>query len=172
MKVQKMLKSVCLGLVLLLTGASALAESPDITLRDLDGKPRNVNEFIGHGNWTIVVVWSRDCLLCNREIHHMTEFHNSHQDKGATVLGVSIDGVEQMALAREFVSFHKLPFVNLVAEPEQEVMMKFGAGPFVATPTHYFYDPNGKLVGRKVGPLPRKDLEAFLEAPNTRRYAF
>lgn len=166
MKLHKMLKSFCLGLVLLLAGTAALAESPDITLRDLDGKPRNVNEFIGQGNWTVVVVWARDCLLCNREIHHMAEFHNARQNKGAIVLGVSIDGLEQIALAREFVSFHKLPFVNLVAEPEQEVLTKFGAGPFVATPTHYFYDPKGKLVGHKVGPLQLKELEKLVDSYN------
>jgi peroxiredoxin len=166
-----MLKQSFLGLVLVLMTATVPAASPDITLRGLDGKPRNVNEFIGQGKWTIVAAWAHDCLICGRDIHHMSEFHQARKDKDAIVLGVSIDGMELIGEARNFVAKHKLPFVNLVAEPEQGVMMQFGAGEFVGTPTHYFYDPKGRLVGRKVGPLPQKDLEAFIEAFNNSSYA-
>lgn len=166
-----MLKRSFLGLALVLMAATVQAASPDITLRGLDGKPRNVNEFIGQGKWTIVVAWAHDCLICGRDIHHMSKFHQAHKDKDATVLGVSIDGMEQIELAKGFVAKHKLPFVNLLAEPEQGVMMQFGAGEFVGTPTHYFYDPKGRLVGRKVGPLPPKDLEEFIEAFNNSPYA-
>lgn len=160
------IKQPVLGFFLMLIAATASAEGPDIAMLDLNGKPRNVNEFIGQGNWTVVVVWARDCLLCNREIPQMAAFHMAYQNKGANVLGISIDGAEHIALAREFVSFHKLPFVNLVAEPEQDVMMKFGAGHFIATPTHYFYDPKGKLIHHKTGPMSQKDVEDFIAAHN------
>lgn len=165
------LKRSLLGLTLVLIAATVQAASPDITLRGLDGKPRNVNEFIGQGKWTIVVAWAHDCLLCNHEIHHMAQFHQERKDKDAIVLGVTIDGMELIEDARGFVAKHKLPFTNLVAEPEQAVMMKFGGGSFVGTPTHYMYDPKGRLVARKIGPLPRKDIEEFIEAFNSSPYS-
>lgn len=156
------------GLGLLLAGlaGTVFAASPDIALRALDGSPRNVNEFIGHGKWTVVVAWAHDCHICGQEIHEMSEFHAAHQGKDAVVLGVSIDGYDQVKEARRFVEKHKLPFVNLIAEPRQDVMMQFGAGQFVGTPTYYIYNPQGRIVGQNIGPLTREEIEIFMASPD------
>ncbi|MGB9130193.1 MAG: TlpA disulfide reductase family protein [Thiobacillus sp.] len=160
-----------IGLALVLMACTVRAQVPDIELRDLEGKPRNVNEFIGHGKWTIVSVWAHDCAVCEKEIGEMAAFHTANRDRNAIVLGVSIDGMAQRDLAQKFVARHTLPFVNLVAEPEQDVIGKFGGGAFIGTPTHYFYDPRGRIVGRKIGPMPRADLEEFIEVFNKSPYA-
>jgi peroxiredoxin len=157
--------------LIFLFAAAAAAAPPDIELRDLDGQPRNVNEFVGQGKWAIVVVWAHDCLICYREIHQMAEFHNARKDRDAIVLGVSIDGMKQIQEARQFAADRKLPFTSLLAEPEPGVMSQFDGQPFVGTPTHYFYDPRGRLVARKVGPLKRKDLDEFIEVFNASPYA-
>lgn len=142
------------------------AAAPDIALRDLDGKPRNVNEIIGHGRWVVVAVWSHDCHICAKDIHEMSEFHRAHQGGNAEVLGVTIDGMDKIKLAREFVAKQKLPFLNLVAEPRQDVLTRFGAGRFVGTPTYYVYSPQGEIVGQNIGPLTREEVEAFLAEPD------
>jgi peroxiredoxin len=154
--------SLLVGLFSVLIAGAAWAESPSIELRGFDARAHNVNEYIGHGKWVVVVTWAHDCRICDEEIHHMAEFYQAHKDRDATVLGVSIDGYKQVALARAFVERHKLPFPNLIAEPSQEVMMKFGAGEFVGTPTYYIYNPQGRIVGRNIGPITRKEVEDFL----------
>ena len=146
--------------VLIATAASAAAAN--IALRGLDGKTRNVNERIGHGKWVVVATWAHDCHICADEIHHMADFHQAHKNRDAMVLGVSIDGYDQVALARAFVDRLKLPFPNLIAEPSQAVMLQFGAGEFVGTPTYYIYSPQGKIVGQNIGPITRKEVENFL----------
>jgi len=145
-----------------LMALSAWAGAPSIPLHDLDGRARNVNEFIGHAKWTIVVAWAHDCHFCERGIDEMAAFHTAHHDKDAMVLGVTLDGAEHLKEARAFVKRHKLPFVNLITEPSQEVMMKFGAGNFVGTPTYYVYDPKGEIVGQNIGPLTRAEVEEFI----------
>ena len=142
----------------------AWAGAPSIPLQDLDGRARNVNEFIGHDKWVIVVTWSHDCRICDREIDEMATFHAAHHEKQAMVLGVTLDGAEHHKEARAFVKRHKLPFVNLITEPSQEVMMKFGAGKFVGTPTYYVYDPKGEIVGQNIGPLTRAEVEEFIRS--------
>ena len=142
----------------------AWAGAPSIPLHDLDGRERNVNEFIGHAKWTVVVAWAHDCHICDRGIDEMAAFHAAHQDRDAIVLGVTLDGAEQLKEARAFVKRHKLPFVNLITEPSQEAMMKFGAGKFVGTPTYYVYDPKGEIVGQNIGPLTRADVEEFINS--------
>lgn len=166
-----MTRRIALGLIFMLLSGASFAEAPSIELRGMDGKPQNVNEYIGKGKWAIVAVWAHDCLLCNREMPQLSAFHNDHKDRDAIVLGVSIDGMEQIEQAREFVSRHKLPFVNLLAEPEVSVMAQFDSARFVGTPTHYFYEPRGRMVARKVGPLPPKDIEEFIAAFNDSPYA-
>ena len=140
----------------------AWAGAPSIPLHDLDGCERNVNEFIGHAKWTIVVTWAHDCHICDREIDEMAAFHAAHHERHAMVLGVTLDGAEHLKEARAFVKRHKLPFVNLITEPSQVVMMKFGAGEFVGTPTYYIYDPKGEIVGQNTGPLTRAEVEEFI----------
>jgi peroxiredoxin len=151
--------AVFLGTLLTMT---AWAGAPSIPLQDLDGRARNVNEFIGHAKWTIVVTWSHDCRICDLEIHEMAALHAAHHDKDAQVLGITLDGAEHLKEARAFVKRHNLPFVNLITEPSQEVMMKFGAGKFVGTPTYYIYDPKGEIVGQNIGPLTRTEVEEFI----------
>jgi peroxiredoxin len=142
--------------------AAAHAAAPDIALPDLDGRARNVNEFVGRGQWAVVVLWAHDCSVCAREIHEVADFHRAHAADGVRVLGVSIDGRAQRKQAQAFARTHKLPFVNLLAEPDREVLLAFGAGRFVGTPTYYIYNPSGEIVGENIGPVTRAELESFI----------
>lgn len=153
---------ILMSMLVALWTTAAGAGAPDIVLRDLDGKPRNVNEFIGKGKWTAVVVWAHDCHICEREIHEMSALHTARHNKDAIVLGVSIDGQDKAKRARDFVIRKKLPFTNLIAEPEQEVLAKFGAGQFIGTPTYYIYEPEGEIVGQNIGPITREEVESFI----------
>jgi len=149
--------------IALLIPIVAAAASPDVVLKDFSGKDVNVNQYIGKGKWVVVTVWAHDCHICNEEIHEMTAFHKAHQSKDAIVLGVTIDGVDQRKVAQEFIDKHKLPFVNLIAEPDQAVLMRFGGGAFVGTPTFYVYTPQGEIVAKNAGPVSQADIEGFIQ---------
>ncbi len=160
-----------MGFLLGLTLNFAHAAAPNITLPDLQGRPHALNEYIGHGKWVILVFWMHDCKICEREIHHLQSFHATHAAKDAMVLGISIDGPDRVKDAQRFVARHKLTFPNLITEPDYDALQKFGGGTFVGTPTQYFYDPIGRLVARKIGPISRADIESYIEAFNESPYA-
>lgn len=151
-------------LLFVLVPLCASAASPDVGLKGLDGKARNVNEFIGKGQWTVVAIWHSDCPICKREIHQMSFFHDAHKNKDAIVLGVSVDGYANKAKAQRFVDEHSLDFTNLVAEPEQ--IAQFGAGRFVGTPTFYVYSPQGDLAAKQVGPTSQEAIEQIIAKSN------
>jgi len=157
-----LVKKTGILMLAILLSWSAWAGTPDIMLKGFDGKDRNVNEIIGKGKWSVVVVWAHDCHICNAEIHEMVKLHEDHKDKDLVVLGVSVDGYAKRKLAQGFVDKHNLNFTNLIAEPDQAVMMKFGAGPFVGTPTYYVYSPEGEIMAKNVGPVSQEDIESFL----------
>jgi peroxiredoxin len=137
----------------LMAGASGM----DFTLKDMNGRDRNVNEFIGQGKWTVVAVWESNCAICNQEIHQMSSFHDVHKNKDAIVLGISIDGKSRKQQALAFVKDHGLDFTNLLAELPQ--MQQFGGGPLMGTPTYYIYSPKGKLLAYQVGPVTQEQVE-------------
>jgi peroxiredoxin len=139
---------------------AASAVAPDLVLTDLDGRARRVSEFVGHGQWTVVAIWSTDCPLCQRDIHEMAFFHDAHRRKDAIVLGVSIDGPERHNEIAQFIDDHGLDFTNLIGSSAQ--MPAFG-GPFRGTPTYYVYSPRGRLVARQVGPMTQEAVEAIMQ---------
>ncbi|MDH5393288.1 MAG: TlpA family protein disulfide reductase [Gammaproteobacteria bacterium] len=143
---------------------SAYAAAPDIKARDVDGNVHNVNEYIGKGKWTAVVFWAHNCHICNQEIQHMTFFQNDHAEKDATVLGISMDGFDQVEKSRAFIERHELNFPNLLITVNRQEFMKFGGGRFVGTPTFYLYNPAGELLAKNIGPVSTEEIESFIKA--------
>jgi len=160
-KVKRFLLGSALMLSLFLT-AGVSAAAPDLALKDLQGNSKSVGEYIGHGKWTVVMLWAHDCPICNQEVGQLSFFHDEHKNKDATVLGVSIDGSAGIDKARGFVTNHAVDFPNLIIEPDQELIGKFGGGQFIGTPTFYLYSPEGELAAKHVGPVSQEDLEAFI----------
>lgn len=153
-------------LATLLFAPLLVAAGPDVVLRDFSGKQRNVSEFIGKGKWTVVAFWAHNCPVCNEELPGMTFFHDAHKDKDAVILGVTIDGWDKRKKAQGFIDTHALNFTNLIAEPHQEVLRRFGGGDFYGTPTFYVYSPSGELLARQIGPVSPEDIEKFMNSVN------
>ena len=159
-----MIFKINLAAVLLFISAimPVLAAAPDIKAQDIDGNAQNVNQYIGKGKWTAVVFWAHNCPICNREIQQMTFFQDDHEDKDATVLGVSMDGFSQADKSRAFIDRHELNFPNVMINPKQSEFKKFGGGQFVGTPTFYLYNPAGELMATNVGPVAVEKIEEFI----------
>lgn len=161
-----MLAYIKLSLLLMLTVvmAHANAAAPDIKARDTSGKIHNVNQYIGQGKWTAVVFWAHNCHICNQEIEQMAFFHGDHADKDAIVLGISMDGFDQVEKAKGFIDRHDLNFPNLLIELSELEFLKFGGGRFMGTPTFYLYNPSGELLAKNIGPVSAEDLENFINS--------
>ncbi len=149
-----------LAVVLMMMPVLALAAGPDIRLKDVEGKERNVNEYIGQGKWTVVAVWSADCPICRRDIYHMTFFYDEHRKKNATVLGLSVDGYANRRKAQVFIEEQSLNFPNLIGEPEDA--SRLSGAMFIGTPTYYFFSPEGKFMTQRIGPVTQQQAEQIL----------
>lgn len=148
------------AVLLLMLPGLVLAAGPDVRLKDMDGKDRNVNEFIGQGKWTIVAIWSADCPICRRDIYHMTFFHDEHRKTDATVLGLSIDGQAGRDKARAFINDQSLNFPNLLGEPDDPG--RLSGAMFIGTPTYYFFSPEGKFMTQRIGPVTQQQAEEVI----------
>ncbi len=150
-----------LAVVAFVIPALTLAAGPDFRLKDVEGKEHNVNEYIGQGKWTVVAVWSADCPICRRDIYHMTFFYDENRKKNATVLGLSIDGYDNRAKARGFIEDQSLNFPNLVGEVDDAIRLSNKM--FIGTPTYYFFSPDGKFLGQRIGPVTQHQAEQLIQ---------
>lgn len=148
---------------ILLAASSSYAAS---TLYDFSGKPASIDEFSGNGKWLVVMFWSSDCYVCNKEAHQYVDFHFAHADEDASVLGVSLDGMKNKALAEGFIKKHKVNFPNLIGEPEAiaDMFTQLTGVLWAGTPTFLIYSPKGKLQIQQIGAVPTELIEEYIKS--------
>ena len=84
-------------LTLFLSAGSFASETFD----DFSGNQKSIKDYVGNGKWLVVMLWASDCHVCNQEAHQYVKFHKLHKDKDAIVLGISLDGKNKKADAKE-----------------------------------------------------------------------
>ncbi len=135
------------------------------SLTDFKGNSRTIESYAGKGKWLLVMFWASDCHICNREAHEYVDFHFTHSDKDATVLGVSIDGKVKFKDAVKFIKKHSIDFPNLIGEPEDvtAIYSKYAESRWVGTPSFLLFNPKGELKAAQVGAVPPTVIENFME---------
>jgi peroxiredoxin len=154
-----------LMVVLAMTWLAPVVQADDeIVFRDFDGQPRTVESYAGDGKWLVVMIWAHDCHVCNVEAESYAQFHETHKDDKATVLGLSLDGAENRAEAEAFIERHDLPFPNLIGEPAA-TMLYYAVQTqtqFRGTPTVLLFAPDGELRAAQAGAVPTTSIEAYI----------
>lgn len=147
---------------LVTTGAGAA--SPDVTLNDVNGKSRHFSEYIGRGQWTVLVVWGPRCPPCIEEMPDMQRFHDANQGR-ASVLGVAVDfpsfGQARRDEVARFAENYLISFPLLLGDAE--VFTRFGGDDLMGVPTTVIYDRNGAIVARHTGSVSRDMVERFID---------
>ena len=158
------MKTVLTSFLFIIFLQSAQADTPDVMLEDLQGNHHNVSEYIGHGKWTLVNIWSPTCIQCVVEMPGLNKFHLAHREIDATVLGITIDfpsfkyGKKELAAA--FIKKYDISFPILMGD--QDLASKVSGKHLKAIPTTYFFHPNGQLVAGWPGIVKKEELEEFI----------
>lgn len=148
----------------LLVSAWAHAASPDVTLLDVNGKPHHFSEFIGRGQWTVLVVWGPRCPPCIEEMPELQKFHDANRGR-ASVLGVAVDfpsfGPARRDEVAKFAEHYLIGFPLLLGS--EEAFTRFGGADLLGVPTTVIYDRNGAITGRHTGSVTVDMLERFID---------
>lgn len=145
--------------------AASSSNSATGGLTDFKNNPKTIKDFTGNGKWLLVMFWASDCHICNKEAHQYVDFHFTHSDKDATVLGISIDGQERFKEAEKFIKRHNIDFPNLIGEPEvvTAIYSKYSNSRWVGTPSFLLFNPQGEVLAAQVGAVPPEVIEDFIE---------
>ena len=145
-----------------ITASPQVKSLPDLTLADLEGKPRALSEW--HGRPLLINFWATWCEPCRREIPLLRKLRAEHAAAGLEVLGIAIDFRDEVI---PYVSQAGIEYPILIAEQNSLVPQAFGLG--MGLPTTVFADRSGRIVATKVGELSateaKKLLRPLLQAP-------
>jgi peroxiredoxin len=144
---------------------SSLASAEMKGFEDFNGKPQQLENYLGKGKWLVVMIWASDCHICNREAHQYVDFHMIHSDTDATVLGISMDGASRKKEAEKFIKRHSVDFPNLIAEPDyvSAFYQKLTGQYFAGTPSFLIFSPKGELKAVQAGAVPTSLIEDFIK---------
>ena len=156
--------AILISLPLLLATASNVIASDWTEVRTLEGKFTTLSQHFEEDKWTLVMLWTTDCGICQREYPVISEFHDKHKDERAKVIGVSLDGYSELEKITEHINEMPMTFDNLIGEITVVAFNYQNATeePLRGTPTFLMFNPNGQLVGHNPGPVKPEALERFI----------
>jgi len=120
------------------------AAAPRITATNQDGATVDLGALYDQGHVLVFFYPKADTSGCTAQACSLRDAYEELTEKGVTIVGVSVDGVEAQ---KAFQAKHKLPYV-LLADPDHKVVDAFGVplfGPGLATRQAYLIK-GGKVV--------------------------
>lgn len=113
---------------------------PDFSLPDLDGTPRNLQEW--KGKVLVVNFWATWCPPCKKEMPTFIEMQKQHSETDLQFIGIAVDDPD---MVRDFYDVYSINFPVLVGgtkaiELSSDLGNRFDGLPFTAV-----FDRTGKL---------------------------
>jgi thiol-disulfide isomerase/thioredoxin len=131
---------------------------PDLNFQDAAGKPLRLADF--HGKVVLLNLWATWCVPCRAEMPTLDRLQAQLGGAGFEVVALSIDRSGMKAVDP---FFHKIGLAHLARylDPSGEAAGHLG---LLGLPTTLLIDPEGRELGRLVGPAEWDSTEmiAFL----------
>lgn len=140
---------------LVLTVSAAWAVAAEFRIADTRGNIHTLDRY--EGKWVLVSFWATWCPPCLEEIPEFSELYQLRKSKDLMVLGIAVD-YDNPKLVFEFAEKQKMSYPLILGD--DEVTAQFGK--IKALPTTLLYDPQGKKVLHRIGPLTRAELEKLI----------
>lgn len=144
------------GVACLAAATMALPGSA-FTLNDAEGKNWRLADL--KGKWVVVNFWATWCAPCVKEIPDLAAFAKAHPDN-AVVLGVALD-YDNVAQVKTFAKKVGMTYPMVPGEEQDQAEKQLGR--VKGLPTTLIYDPSGKQVLNRTGPITREQLEDILK---------
>lgn len=154
MKIAKLFAAV---LCLMMT-SSVFAQKnvPDLSLKTLDGKTVNLQDFSQNGKVTVVSFWATWCSPCKKELDAIADLYPDWQEEyDVELVAITIDTRRALAKVPGIVETKAWEYTVLSAN-EQDAQNALN---FQTIPQTFLIDKDGKIVWDHSGYLPGDEDE-------------
>lgn len=128
--------------------------APDLSGKDLEGKPITADQF--KGKTVVVNVWGSWCPPCRKEAPDLIEASRNLKPKGVEFLGIDIR--EPPAPAKAFTDRLNVPYPS-ISDESGKLLVGFNSSlPTIAIPTTYVIDTKGRVAARILDEVTVKTL--------------
>ena len=119
--------------------------APDFSLMDEKGLPVSLKDYLGK-NIVVLYFYPKDFTSgCTTEACSFRDNYKAYEEKGAVVIGISLDTVESHS---KFSEKYNLPF-DILSDKNKEVAKAYGVlgiGGLAARRVTFIIDKNGKIA--------------------------
>jgi thiol-disulfide isomerase/thioredoxin len=144
------------GIAVVVSSASQ-GGAVELTGTTLEGSSQALSSF--RGKILVVNFWATWCVPCAHEMPLLADIQKRYPEQ-VQVLALSIDDEQTRKQIPEFLRKHKVNFPVWTGASTID-MQKLGLGE--AIPATAFLDPEGRVVGRVLGQLRKRDLRPRIE---------
>jgi thiol-disulfide isomerase/thioredoxin len=146
-------RCLCAAVVLCIS-ASVFAQA-NFVLEDTTGQRHALSDY--KGKWVVINYWATWCPPCLEEIPDLVNLYDQRKQRDLMVIGVVFEYKNRQEVA-DYVDdmLMSYPIVLGNAKIAQQI------GSAEVLPTTYVYDPQGRLVKIKRGPITRQYLEQLM----------
>ncbi len=151
-------------LLFVLATASVRAQSslPSVSLKTLEGKSVNIQDYGKNGKTTVISFWATWCTPCKKELDAIAkDYKRWTEEYNMELVAVTVDDQRALPRVKPLVSQKRWDYIIL-----SDVKQDFQQAMSVQTIPHtYVVDKNGKIVYSHNGYLPgdEKKLEQKLK---------
>ncbi|MDT8406468.1 MAG: TlpA disulfide reductase family protein [Methylococcales bacterium] len=150
-----------LGLQVYSADSSAIGawdDLPALRLPDLEGKPRQLDEW--RGKILVLNFWATWCPPCRKEIPEFVALQQQYGSQGLQFVGIAIDAVEPVA---EYAKMSNINYPMLIAGDAGMALAGQWGNQVGAVPFTVVIAPDGQVLARHPGELSRAELLAIIQ---------
>lgn len=141
------------------------AQLPQVTLKDINGKPVRLDTLSNGGKPIIIDFFATWCKPCNRELSAISEVYDDWQmETGVRLIAVSIDQAHHINKVKPLVDQLGWPY-EVLLDPNSELKQALGVQ---LIPYTLIVDGKGKIVYKHSGYVDGEENELFEEVRKAR----
>jgi thiol-disulfide isomerase/thioredoxin len=136
--------------------AQVSASTASFTVRDIEGNPHYLGDYIGKSP-LIINFWGSWCPPCKREMPDLKRIYEEYKPRGLEIIGLAVNDTPKKVKA--YIEQGGYDWVMLMASDEAREYFRLGAG----VPMTVFLDRNGVEVDRYIGMRTYEDFKVQVE---------